>query len=440
MKHLSLFIIVSLGLMAGSCGNGPGRAGNNGAGNEIGEYETGDGTGYESGNCETGSDRADKKGKRGHRHSVSLDPTCVIDSLKTGKLYWFCKQTITSAEEILAAFPPETYDGYDRETTPTGSSFFVPEPDIKQTGLVKRVMVRYNYSAVFNKVLQGLELYERWATESREEPVTRQDTLAWIAVCQPDITPALLRQVLPDAALQKKAQNLLDAFRKYDGNWTDDCPLALASDAYMEADISEKYPPLYTEDMKASFDKGYWKWYDKARFVPEIDDIIRLNTQIGNDIQLTDEQKEHFLDAVLSETDIDRRTILALEYAKFDDPGGAVTLGDILESGVYTRYLFEAWLSWRTHVQMSWSVSSFSAIPNNYYDLLRVKCLNTLLRHWQETSDQAALFAIEDFVQAEILHRQASFYGNEALIYAEDLDRRRFIHPRISGEDYLNQE
>ena len=63
MKHLSLFIIVSLGLMAGSCGNWPGRAGTNGPG-------------------------------------VSLDPTCVIDSLKTGKLYWFCKQTITSVTGI----------------------------------------------------------------------------------------------------------------------------------------------------------------------------------------------------------------------------------------------------------------------------------------------------------------------------------------------------
>ena len=45
------------------------------------------------------------------------------------------------------------------------------------------------------------------------------------------------------------------------------------------------------------------------------------------------------------------------------------------------HYKGDAQISWRAHVQQSISISSYAVIADNYYDRLRVKVLNTFLRH-----------------------------------------------------------
>ena len=179
------------------------------------------------------------------------------------------------------------------------------------------------------------------------------------------------------------------------------------------------------------FNDSFWDWYDKEQFVPGINSIIRMNMHDYKGDGLTDDQVASLTRVVKCEKDIDRRTILALELAKFDELEGAVLLGDILESGLYTRYLLEAWLSWRACVQMFHSPSSFSVIANNYYDRGRVKCLNTFLRHCQQEEDVQAQCMMENMIMCEIIHRMASIAGNESFATRMNLSYDMFIHPRL---------
>ncbi len=390
--------------------------------------------------CRSNHKQAGKSSDAADRTSIVdsvsvLGPTGAIDRLKTGETCKLCDQELTSEEAIVK----ETLGDYTDASvgTPVRYSFYFPDQDIKQTDLVSKVMVRYNYGAVFNKVQQGYELFDRMSSGEEDSLTTRKDTLAWIAGTQPKISSELLKQVLPVESYRKRAAKLLAAYRNFNGVWTDDCPFAQARNEFIKG--ASEYPGTCPEDVLEDFKADFWDWYDKSKFVPEIDDIIRLNMGTSEE-KATESQIEHLRSAVLSEKDIDRRAILALEYAKFDYAGGAVLLGEILEAGLYTRYLLETWLSWRTRVQMLSSPSSFGIIPNNYYDRLRAKCINTLLRHYQETSDQADLCFIENFVQAQILHRMGYSFGNQAMEYAADLSNWKFIHPRITNFDYLESE
>ena len=151
--------------------------------------------------------------------------------------------------------------------------------------------------------------------------------------------------------------------------------------------------------------------------------------------KLSEDQMEHFRIAVESEKDIDRRTILALEYAKWNTWYGSVLLGEILESGQYTRYLLEAWITWRASVQMSFiGPSSFCVIPNNYYDRVRVKCLETMLRHCESSGDVYDLCMMENLLMIPVLHRQGSLAGNESMMTLAELQYGMFVHPRVTGE------
>jgi hypothetical protein len=144
--------------------------------------------------------------------------------------------------------------------------------------------------------------------------------------------------------------------------------------------------------------------------------------------------------AIEAEKDIDRRTILALEYAKFNHEGGAVLLGEILESRIYTKYLLEAWLSWRANVQIDQSPSSFGVIANNYYDRLRVVCLDTMVRHCLESEDKNAECLIENLIFCEIIHRMGSMYGNGSIAALANLTYGgEFVHPRLLEENEVTQ-
>ena len=79
---------------------------------------------------------------------------------------------------------------------------------------------------------------------------------------------------------------------------------------------------------------------------------------------------------------------------------------------------------------MFYSPSSFSVIPNNYYDQLRVKCLNTMLRHCQE-DDIRTKCLMENMILCEIIHRMASIAGNECFATRMHLSYEMFIHPRL---------
>ena len=149
----------------------------------------------------------------------------------------------------------------------------------------------------------------------------------------------------------------------------------------------------------------------------------------------SDGQLENLKRAIEAETDIDRRTILALEYVKFNPWDGIPLLGEILESRIYTKYLLEAWISWRANVQMEHGLSSFSVIGNNYYDKVRCICLDTMVRHCLQSEDRNAECLIENLIFCEIVHRMGSLAGNSSFNTCAMLSYNMFIHPRLLPEE-----
>lgn len=363
----------------------------------------------------------------------------VIDSLPvSGEPFVLCPQMLTS-EEALEHLEGPDENAYDKESTPDKYSYFYPESDIKVTKDVKDLELMYNISTVYNHAIHSYELHTRKLSAGDDSLMTRKDTLDIIAhdVYRP--SKKLIESVIKDKKSQAETFKFLDACAKFDGDESESSPYAKAHERFRQLVPEESIFP--DESLLDDFTENFWAWYDKKPYVPQINDIVKLRLK-ESEVKLSDEQIGHFRDVVKSEKDIDRRTILALEYAKWDNRYGAVLIGEILESGIYTRYILEAWIAWRACVQMSFiGPSSFCTIPNNYYDRIRVKCMNTILRHMQSTeADKYDRCILLNLAYCQILHRQGSIYGNQSLATLADLQYGMFVHPDALGHDYLKDE
>ena len=348
------------------------------------------------------------------------------------------QQVLTSPEKMEEAFDNGVEGDFLHESTPATAAFFKREKDIKSTQLAIDVQRRYNYAATIARVIHAYEWFERVSSDVLIDEdslkITRKDTLAWIKESQPKLDYGFLRKALNLALSEEALIPMLEAYRRYDGSTSEDSEFAKAF-----KNCQEKFAgivDIVSESQIDKFEAEFWPWYDKAQFVPGIDNLIIMHTQGYKGEKISEEQLPQFINAVKRERDIDRRTILALELVKFDSDSGIPLLGDILESGIYTRYLLESWISWRANLQSYYSPSSFSVIPNNYYDMLRVKCLNTFLRHLQEEpNDYKAKVLMENMILCEIMHRMGSIAGNESFKTRMLLDYSYFIPKRLRPED-----
>ena len=345
-----------------------------------------------------------------------------------------CDAVLTSYNGMDSAFPDSDDDFYE-ETTPAAETFYYPAADIKDEPLVRTVQFRYNYVALFNRVIHSYEWFQRITTgiDEEESPITKKDTLEWVRAAMPRVSGSVIRKALPDVKAQIRARSLMKAYVRFDGDDGEDSPFSRTVNWY--TDGLESYHGLIDEEETDRFEERFWDWYDKKNVVPEIDTLVRMNMHEYEGKKPSEKQLENMKRAIEAEKDIDRRTILALEYAKFNHEGGAVLLGEILESRIYTKYLLEAWLSWRANVQIGQSPSSFGVIANNYYDRLRVVCLDTMVRHCLESEDKNAECLIENLIFCEIIHRMGALYGNGSLAALANLTYGgEFVHPRLLKE------
>jgi hypothetical protein len=370
---------------------------------------------------------------------VAVSSSDSFDQLlsTTGDTLMLSAQKLTGWEQHPDAFNNHRQD-YDflHENTPAHDAFFAREPGIKEDELEKTVCLRHNYCAVMNRVLHSYEWFKRQATDMGndvESAGTKQDSIRAIRESQPRIPDAMLVDRLQNAEALNAARQLVRAYKRFDGNDGEGSPFYQAFRNLSE--VFDKLPEIAPKEMLDSFENDFWTWYDKEQFVPGINGIVRMHMQGYEGEMLSDEKLAQLGQAVKREKDIDRRTILALEYVKFNRPEGTVLLGDIIESGIYTRYLLEAWISWRANVQMEYSPSSFSVIANNYYDKLRVKCLNTMIRHCQSVEDDKAKCLMENLILCELVHRMGSIAGNSSFLTCMHLSYDEFIHPNLLLKD-----
>lgn len=363
--------------------------------------------------------------------SVQSKESGINDGLTpVGDSLMLSSQKQTSFESMLAAFDNGREGDYLHEPTKADKAFFSKEADIKNTDLMKKVRLRHNYCAVMNRVLHGYEWFGRVSSAGDDEStVSRKDTLRWIRESQPMLTDAMIAGALDDGKALDAARRLVNAYKHFDGDDGEDSPFAQAFRNLNE--VFGSLPSIVTEEEIDTFEKEFWDWYDKEQFVPGISNLIKMNMQGYEGGKLSDEQMEQLRQRVMGEKDIDKRSVLALELAKFNPLDGAVLLGDIIESGIYTRYLLEVWISWRASAQDYHSPSSFSVIPNNYYDMLRTVCLNTFLRHCQSEDDFRARCLMDNLILCEIVHRMGSLAGNSSFLTRMHLAYDMFIHPDL---------
>ena len=345
-----------------------------------------------------------------------------------------CNAVLTSQEAMESAFPDYT-DDFFKETTPEKDAFYLPDADIRGMDLVRTVRLRYNYVALFNRVIHSYEWFQRMSTGMDEEvsPTTKKDTLKWIRSARPMVPESVIKAALPDAGAQARASRLLKAYERFDGNDSVDSPFSAAVNRYTEA-LSE-LPEIVGKEETDRFEERFWDWYDKRNVVPEIDTLVMMNMYGYEGAKPSEEQLGNLKRAIEAEKDIDRRTVLALEYVKFSKWDGIPLLGEILESRIYTKYLLEAWISWRANTQMDHGPSSFTVIANNYYDRVRALCLDTMVRHCLESEDKNAECLMENLIFCEIVHRMGSLVGNSSFNTCAMLSFNMFIHPRLLPEE-----
>ena len=352
-----------------------------------------------------------------------------------------CDAVLTSEDGMESAFPDST-DDYFEETTPETEAFYYPAADIRNNPFVRIVQLRFNYVSLFNRVIHSYEWFQRTSTTMDEDDntATKKDTLEWIRAVRPRVYDSVINKALPNAEAQAQARSLMKAYDRFDGDDSDDSPFSQAVSRYTEG--MSIFPVLVDTSDLVRFEEQFWTWYDKKIVVPEIDSLIRMNFREYKGEKPTEGQLENMKRAIEAERDIDRRTILALEYAKFDHWNGAILLGEILESRIDTKYLLEAWISWRANVQANHSPSSFGVIANNYYDKVRAICLDTMVRHCLESEDKNAEILLENLIFCEIIHRMDSMYGNGSIAALANLIYGgEFVHPRLldDNEGTLNE-
>lgn len=194
-------------------------------------------------------------------------------------------------------------------------------------------------------------------------------------------------------------------------------------------------PEFLSDEERDATGEDFWTLYDKSQYVANYEDIQkkRLPEDVDYDelqrLSLTLQKK------YLAEEDFDAKCIYALEMGCYDFPYAIDYLGELIEDGRYSKYLFEVWISWRLRSQSRvFGISTWSEIPDNLYDNARLLVAQTYAKHIAENpSDTLAKFLLMNLIYTENLHRPGGYYGNEAL-GAELMLRTRYFLPEESSE------
>lgn len=185
-----------------------------------------------------------------------------------------------------------------------------------------------------------------------------------------------------------------------------------------------------SDEEKDAIGEDFWALYDKSKYVANYEKILKK--RLPEDVD-TDELQRLSLPLqkkYLTEADFDAKCIYALEMGCYDFPYAIDYLGELIEDGRYSKYLFEVWVSWRLRAQSQvFGISTWSEIPDNLYDNARLLVALTYVNHIVENpNDTLAKLLLLNLIYTENLHRAGGYYGNEAL-GAEHMLRTRYFLP-----------
>lgn len=338
----------------------------------------------------------------------------VIYKMKMGDSpYSLCKQKLTS-EDILSKLTPEIgkEGDYGYQYIPLKDAFFYPEKDIEVNQFVKDVQDCFNYITVGNVVNNARNVFMRkyWdlTYDDKDSSLLENDEYLRSLVKEdyPNISSAFLDKLFTNKQIMNKAKALLKGYKQFNINKNEDFIKSIEEfNNYLE-----KLPVILKEEIDSI---QFHRWYDKSKVVPEYQELHNYE-----DKNFSNKDLEYFVQLIEKEKNIEKRAILAIELSRCDIANGVLLLGEILESGLYTKYIYEAWDMWTLMVQYLYcGSSSYSKIPNNYYSMIKAKCVNTVLRYMQQTPDidhNKDLLILTYLLETHEVQRFWGYFGNES--------------------------
>ena len=227
---------------------------------------------------------------------------------------------------------------------------------------------------------------------------------------------SVLQKVFPDKRVRDAASALLNMLYKTPDFNDVSKRLGELVDAYKSAAFASGMP-IDTARLRQAYtnEKSY---YDKSAFVPDIKRFRDARVYFDSAaVQIKDPAVEIEV-RMKAPIDFDTKCVYAIELSHVLPVDCVDTLGAIIESKIYSRYLLEVWENWRAEAQFGWfGCSNDSVIPNAYYFKVRNICANTMLRHIQKhPEDNDAYLRLFRLLYCEPIHRGGLFGNGVAAI------------------------
>lgn len=223
---------------------------------------------------------------------------------------------------------------------------------------------------------------------------------------------SVLQKVFPDKRVRDAASALLNMLYKTPDFNDVSKHLGELVDAYKSAAFASGMP-IDTVKISKAFANGD-AYYDKSAFVPDIKRFRDARAYFDSaSVQIKDPVGE--IEARMkAPMDFDTKCVYAIELSHVQPVDCVDTLGALIESRIYSRYLLEVWENWRAEAQFGWfGCSNDSEIPNAYYLKIRNICANTMIRHIQKhPEDNDAYLRLFRLLYREPIHRGGGLFGN----------------------------
>jgi len=187
----------------------------------------------------------------------------------------------------------------------------------------------------------------------------------------------------------------------------------------------------------------FWKWYDKSELVPDILEIQKGRMSCDNAFAVDADSLYRGLEKEKDAMDsFDARCVLAIEM--FHMKGNPDVLADLLEEGMYSKYLLEVYRLWRVGVQKSFGTAEKSFIPQIYYDYVLRKVAETYCNHLLSYDDYdpddspCARCMYINLYSLGILYRNDVDHGYSISKEAAQMRSELYLPPGILGYDTVN--
>lgn len=225
---------------------------------------------------------------------------------------------------------------------------------------------------------------------------------------------SVLQKVFPDKRVRDAASALLNMLYKTPDFNDVSKHLGELVDAYESAAFASGMPIDTAKIGKAFANED--AYYDKSAFVPDIKRFRDARAYFDSAaVQIKDPVGE-IETRMKAPMDFDTKCVYAIELSHVQPVDCVDTLGALIESRIYSRYLLEVWENWRAEAQFGWfGCSNDSEIPNAYYLKIRNICANTMIRHIQKhPEDNDAYLRLFRLLYCEPIHRGGPM-GNELI-------------------------